>query len=225
MKWSRRNGVIATLVIGTLLRKHWSIYSYTICWWRPLLQKQCWIYSVSIGQESAFNIGLFFLILIVTEEPNLTACWICFFYFNLCFPLFWFTKRILSTQNALPQGTLPLCLNDKPNCLCSGKHPDPIHLWMAARKKKLTHPLPEAGHSRVYLHNLWASYFTSLSPLPLCSIKETGIQTPIRCFFGDISLPSSGSASFPNKVVFLASTPRLPIYWSVLWWAEQAWTW
>ena len=108
------------------------------------------------------------------EEPNLTTCWICFFYFNLCFPLLLFSKRIQSIYNGLPQGTLPLCLNVKPKCLCSGKHPDPVHLWMAARKKKLTHPLPEAGHSRGYLQNLWPFYFTSSSPPPFCSIKETG---------------------------------------------------
>ena len=144
------------------------------------------------------------------EEPNLTTSWICFFYFNLCFPLLLFTKRILSIHNGLPRGTLPLRLNVKPKCLCSGKHPDPVCLWMAARKKKLTHPLPEAGHSRGYLQNLWPFYFTSSSP-PLCAIKETGIQTPIRWFFGDTHLPSSQSASFPNKVLFLPSTPRLPV--------------
>ena len=143
------------------------------------------------------------------EEPNLTTCWICFFYFNLCFPLLLFTKRILSIHNGLPRATLPLCLNVKPKCLFSGKHPDPVRLWMAARKKKLTQPLPQAGHSRGQLQNLWPFYFISSSPPPLCSLKETGIQTPIRCFFGDISLPSSQSADFPNKVVFLASIPHL----------------
>ena len=143
------------------------------------------------------------------EEPNLTRCWICFFYFNLCFLLLLFTKRNLSIHNGLPRGTLPLRLNVKPKCLCSGKHPDPVHLWMAARKKKLTHPLPEAGHSRGHLQILPASYFTSSSPPPLCAIKETGIQTPIRWLFRDISPPSSRSAGFLNKVLFLASTPRL----------------
>ena len=143
------------------------------------------------------------------EEPNLTTRWICFFYFNLCFPLILFTKRILSIHNGLPWGTLPLCLNVKPKCLCSGKHPDPVHLWMAAKKKKLTHPLPKAGHSRGYLQNLWAFYFTFSSPPHLCAIKETGIQTPIRWLFRDISLPFSWSAGFPNKVVFFASTSRL----------------
>ena len=136
------------------------------------------------------------------EEPNLAPCWICFFYFNLCFPLLLFTKRILSIHNSLPQGTLPLCLNVNPKCLCSGKNPDPAHLRMAARKKKLTHPLPDAGHSRWYLQNVWPFYFTSPSP-PLCAMKETGIQTPRRWLFWDFSLPSSRSAGFPNKVVFV----------------------
>ena len=118
-------------------------------------------------------------------EPNLTTGWICFFYFNLCFPLLLFTKRILSIHNGLimPRGTLPLCLNVKLKCLCSGKHPHPVHLWMAASKKKLTHPLPEAGHSRGYLQNVWPFYFTSSSPPPAPlprSVKATGIQTPIR---------------------------------------------
>ena len=101
-----------------------------------------------------------------------------------------------------------------------GNHPDPVLVWMAARKKKLTHPLPEAGHSRGYLKILWPFYSTSSSPPPLCSIKETSIQTPIRWFFGDTSLPSSWSAGFPNKVIFLASTPHLPIHWPVVQWAK-----
>ena len=52
------------------------------------------------------------------EEQNLTPCWICFFYFNLCSSLLFvtiITKRILSIaigiHNGLPQGTLPLHLN------------------------------------------------------------------------------------------------------------------
>ena len=112
-----------------------------------------------------------------------TICWICFFYFNLCLPLLLFTKRIPSVHSGLPQGTLPLCPNVKPKCLCSRKHSDPLHLWMAARKKKLTHPLPEAGHSRGHLQNLRPFYFTSSSPPPLCAVKETGIQTLIRWLF------------------------------------------
>ena len=98
-------------------------------------------------------------------------------------------------------GTLTLCLNVKPKCLCSGKHPDPVYLWVAAEKRKLTHPLPEAGHSRRYLQGLWPFYFTCSPPPPLCSVKETGIQIKIMWFLGDPCPPSSRSAGFLNKVV------------------------
>ena len=60
---------------------------------------------------------------------------------------------------------------------------------------------------------------TSLSILPfdfsfslflsLWCIKEPGIQTPRRWLFWGTSLPSSQSAGFPNKVIFLASVPHL----------------
>ena len=66
-----------------------------------------------------------------TSVEQLTSCWI--WLFNLCFPLLWFTKSILSLCNGLPQGTLPLCLNIKPQYLCSG--PCPVHLWRVGRKK------------------------------------------------------------------------------------------
>ena len=60
-----------------------------------------------------------------------------FFYFNPCSPLLLFTKGILPAPNDLPQGTTPLCLNVQSTFV-----QDPIHLWMAAGRKKLTHPLP-----------------------------------------------------------------------------------
>ena len=100
-----------------------------------------------------------------------------FLYFNLCFPLHLFTKRILSVHNGLPLGTLPLSLNAKPKCLCSGKHPDPVHLWIATGRKKLTHPLSKAGYSRRYLQDIWHFYFTFSTPPHLCSIKEPAIQS------------------------------------------------
>ena len=34
------------------------------------------------------------------------------------------------------------------------------------QEKKITHPLPEASHSRGYLQNLWSFNFTSSSPPP-----------------------------------------------------------
>ena len=72
---------------------------------------------------------------------------------------------------------------------------------MARGRKKLTHLLPEAGHSRRYLQDWWPFRF-------LCPIKESGIQTPGRWLFWDISLQSSQFAGSLNKVLFLASTLR-----------------
>ena len=142
---------------------------------------------------------------------------ICFFYFNLCFPLLLFTKKILFTHTGLPQGTLGLYLNIKPKCLCSG----PYLPLFGYRKKKLTYCFPEAGHSRGS-----ARLMAFLLPhLPyLCSIKETGTQTLIGWLFWDTSLPSSQSAGFLNKIVFLASKPHLLAIWPVVQWVEWAWT-
>ena len=57
------------------------------------------------------------------EEQNLTPYLICFFCFNLCFTLLLFTKRIMFIHNIMHQRTLPLCLNGKLKCLCSGSCP------------------------------------------------------------------------------------------------------
>ena len=60
----------------------------------------------------------------------------------------------------------------------------------------------------LYLSSLPFDLRTTLL-LSLWSIKEPGIQTQIRWLFWGASLPSLRSAGFPNKVIFLASTPRL----------------
>lgn len=73
------------------------------------------------------------------QELNLTTCQLCVCYFDLCFPLLLFTKRILSIHNGLPQRTLALCLNVKPKCFCSEKHPELVHL----QEKRNIHILPE----------------------------------------------------------------------------------
>ena len=53
-------------------------------------------------------------------------------------------------------------------------------------------------------------FFILFPHLPhLRSIKEPGIQTLTRWLFWDVSLLSSQSAGFLNKVIFLASTSRL----------------
>ena len=90
---------------------------------------------------------------------------------------------------------------------CLREHCPPVN----GCKKKETNTSPHGGWS------FQEMFFKTDGPfalLPHClslsdSIKETGIQTQIGRFFRDTSLPPSPSAGFPNKVVFLASTPRL----------------
>ena len=82
-------------------------------------------------------------------------------------------------HNALPWRALPLCL------------------------KRLAHPLHEVGHSRSYLQG---NGLTSSTPPLLWSIKESGIQTLTKWLFWGISLPSSLSVIFRNKIILLVST-------------------
>ena len=91
-------------------------------------------------------------------------------------------------------------------CLCS----KPCLPVDDGKKLKSTHP-PAWGLPFSEIFARWMAFFT-LFPCPhpkLWSTKELGIQTPIRWLFWDISLPSSWSAGFPNKVVLLASRPCL----------------
>ena len=101
---------------------------------------------------------------------------------SLILPLFFIALVITIIHDDLPQGTLPLCL------------------------KRLTHPLLEVGHSRRYLQDNGLYFFNSYLSL---SSKEPGIQTQTRWLFWDISLLSL-SASFPNRIIFLAS-----IFWLI----------
>ena len=58
---------------------------------------------------------------VLQGRANYSFIWIPFF--NLCFLLLLFTERTLPIQSGLPQKTLPLYLNVKPKCLCSGPCP------------------------------------------------------------------------------------------------------
>ena len=101
------------------------------------------------------------------EEQNLTPCQI--FSFTLTFASHCFcsknTKRILYIHNGLSLGNLPLCLNVKI------KVPfvqDPVHLWVATRRKKLTHT-PRGCPFQEIFAKLVTFYFT-FSPLPFLSV-------------------------------------------------------
>ena len=103
---------------------------------KPLYQWDPMCTLSRINEMSKLN-HRFKQVKILLEEPILSPCWICFFDFNL--PIVLLTKKILFTHNGLPWRTLPLCLNVKPKCLCSGNHPGPDHRWMTVRGNKLTH--------------------------------------------------------------------------------------
>ena len=93
----------------------------------------------------------------------------------------------------------------------------PAHLWMPAGDYhwrpvvlelfcKTTAPFTLLSHclclSLSILHFFFfLPYF--LTFLYLCSIKQSGIQTPIRWLFWVISLPSFLSTGFPKEVSFL----------------------
>ena len=112
------------------------------------------------------------------EESVLSPCWIHFL--NLLFVAF----VIIHTD--LPQGTLPLYLNIKPKFNIQ----DPVHLWMATGRKKLTHSFARlAIPGNIGKINALFTLFPRLPPSLFH--KETGIQTPIRGLFRDINLPPS----------------------------------
>ena len=91
------------------------------------------------------------------EELNGTPRWICFFDFNLCFSLL---LLLLSYRMACLGEPCPSAVQ------LTGRSSDPAHLWMAARKKQLTHPLTEAGRSRRCFARLMALLLYSLTASP-----------------------------------------------------------
>ena len=69
---------------------------------------------------------------------------------SLTLTLLFIAFVIIIIHNGLPQGNLPLCLNVKLSAFVqlTGRLSNPAHLWVAVDKKKLTHPLPNAGQAR-----------------------------------------------------------------------------
>ena len=134
----------------------------------------------------------------------------------------------IDIHNGLPWGTLPLCLNVKLECLCSAHRetPWPCPPVTGCRKEEInTSPpwgWPKPGD---ILQDLWPFYFTSSPPPPVCSIKESSNQTPIRWYSRTLVCHLLGCPAFRIKLLFIASTPFLLIYWPVVWRAERAWTW
>ena len=116
---------------------------------------------------------------------TLTFAFHCFWYYNL------------------PQGTLPLCLNTKLKGLCSA-HRDTIWPCLpvnGCRKEEInTSPLQCWPSQEIFCKT--NGLFTLLSHLlpPSLFYKRNWHPDPSKMVFGDISLPSSPPAGFPNKV-------------------------
>ena len=133
---------------------------------------------------------------------------IYFFYFNLGFPLFLFPKKILSIHNGRSWEPCPSAWMLYQNAIVQ----DLVHLWMPTGRKKLTHPSPYhpplliPGEIFARLMAFLLYFLTSSSSL---LYKRTCHPDPIKWLVWDISLLSSCSASFLNKVIFFASTPSL----------------
>ena len=122
------------------------------------------------------------------EEANSDSTWNCFL--DLLFVAF----VIIIIQNGLPQSILPLCLTVKLKCLCSESCPP-----VGGRKEEInTSSCPRLAILGDCWQDWWPFYFvSSLPPLHLGSIKETGIQTLVRRLFWNISLPSSRTVALP----------------------------
>lgn len=95
----------------------------------------------------------------------------CFFDFNLCLLL----SFVFVLHHSLPWGTLLLFLTIRLKCLCSAHrkiiwHNSPMNY---CRKEKM-------NTSPSILQDKCLFNFISSLSLPLCSIKESGIQTLIR---------------------------------------------
>ena len=82
--------------------------------------------------------------------------------------------------------------------------------WLQ-NKKKLTDPLPDVGQTRRYFTRLMALFFLLyfLTSSPICLIKETSIQTPIRWYsrslqstiFSDAQLSEISHCSLPQHLI------------------------
>ena len=97
---------------------------------------------------------------------------------------------------------------------------------MAARRKKWTHPhipSPRLATPGDILQDLRPFNFTSSPPTSplLCSIKETGIQTLIRCTLGlDSSIVSDAQLS--KYSCYSLPQHLSPDYWPVMQWADKS---
>ena len=148
------------------------------------------------------------------RKPILTPRWNCFL--DLLFIAF-----IIIIQNGLPQRVLPLCLMTTPRCLLQ----NPVHLWMAGRKK-LTHPLPEVCYPRrcfqdsvqfshsVVSDSLWPHGLQHAKPP--CPSPIPGVYSN-SCLLNQWCNPTISSSIIP-----FSSTFNLSQYQGLFQWASSS---
>ena len=133
------------------------------------------------------------------DREELTPCWIYFFHFHFSSHCFYLLKGYCLHVMACLGDPCPSAWILNPSAFVQ----DSGHLWMAAG---IQSPRLAIQGDICKINGLF--YFTS-SPLPSLFYKRPGTQTPIRWLFWDISLLSSQTADFLNKVIFLALAPCL----------------
>ena len=155
------------------------------------------------------------------RKPILTPLWNCFL--DLLFIVF-----IIIIQNGLPHRILPLCLTATLKCLFQ----NPVHLWMAGRKK-LTHPLPEVCYSRrcfqdsvQFSHSVVSDSATPWTAARQASLSITNSQSLLKLMSIKSVMPSNHlilccplllpPSIFPSIRVFSNESVlhiRWPKYW------------
>ena len=111
-------------------------------------------------------------------------------------------NELLYTASSIDNGSSPGALPPMPEltlkylCLAHRKHPDQAHLWMAARKRKWTHPLQSLVKARKVCNNL--TLFTLPPHLALFALQKKLASKPT--LDGSLGAPPSQCADFPNKV-------------------------
>ena len=100
-------------------------------------------------------------------------------------------------RSLLPPWPSSLISTQQPETAFKNLNQQPCPPVNGCRKEEINTSPPRCwpSHAKLIAYLL----YPSLAP-HLCSIKETGIQTPIRWFLGHTSPPSSRSAGFVNKV-------------------------
>ena len=152
--------------------------------------------------------------------PWLAFC--CFYYYNQYSMAYYYWYSMVCLEDPTP------LFDCKLKCLCSALGET---VSSCPPVNRLTHPfqglaIPLEMFGKMEDPFTWLPHCLSLSVLPfdfssslflsLWSIKESGIQTPIRWLFWGASLPSSQPASSSIKVSSLPQHLVSGIHWSLL---------